>query len=129
MKATASQEMRRTPRTPKCSLMTSVMMNTTGQSITPAVKDSEPLCPNSRQSKGAMPSVSSSAKILTPTNSAISALVTKSPVSAMNSRASREATTAAAGLAGTAPDGPARFGSTHASSPRRLYEARRARPV
>ena len=34
--------MRRTPRTPKYSLMTSVMMNTTGQSITPAVKDSEP---------------------------------------------------------------------------------------
>ena len=129
MKATASQEMRRTPRTPKCSLMTSVMMNTTGQSITPAVKDSDPLCPNSRQSKGARPSVSSSAKILTPTNSAISALVTKSPVSAMNSRASREATTAAAGFAGTAPGGPARSVRLMHASPRRLYEGPRARPV
>src|SRR5688572_18930333 len=108
MKATASQEMSRTPRTPKCSLMTSVMMKTTGQSITPAVKDSDPLLPNSRQSKGARPSVSSSAKILTPTNSAIRALVTKSPVSATNSRASREAMTTAAMFVGTAPGGPAR---------------------
>ena len=129
MKATASQEIRRTPRTPKCSLMTSVMMNTIGHSITPAVKDSDPLCPNRRQSKGARPSVSSSAKILTPTNSAIRALVTKSPASAMNSRASREATTAAAGFAGSVPGGPARSASTHASSRRRLYEAPRARPV
>jgi hypothetical protein len=102
MKATASQEISRTPRTPKCSLMTSVMMKTTGQSITPAVNDNEPLCPNSRQSNGATPSVSSSANILTPTNSAMMALVTKSPVSVMKSRASREATIAAA-----APDGPA----------------------
>ena len=107
MKPTASQEMSRTPRTPKCSLMTSVMMNTTGQSITPAVNDSEPLCPNRRQSNGAMPSVSSSAKILTPTNSAIRALVMKRPASARKRRASREATIAAAGSAGAAPIRPA----------------------
>ncbi len=83
MNPTASHEMKRTPRRPKCSLMMSVMMNTIGQSITPAVKDSEPVWPNSRQSNGATPSESSSAKILTPTNSAISALVMKRPASAM----------------------------------------------
>src|SRR5688572_18824335 len=108
MKATASQEMSRTPRTPKRSLMTSVMMKTTGHNITPAVKDREPLCPNNRQLNEATPSVSSSAKILTPMNSAIRALVMKSPVSAMKSRASREAMTAAAAPAGPASGGPAR---------------------
>ena len=40
--ATATQEMKRTPRTPKYSLMTSVMMNTNGQTITPAVKFNVP---------------------------------------------------------------------------------------
>jgi len=70
--------------------MMSVMMKTIGHSITPAVNDSEPLWPNRRQSNGASPSVSSSAKILTPTNSAISALVMNRPASAMNSRACRD---------------------------------------
>ena len=74
MKPTASQEMNRTPRTPKYSLMTSVMMNTIGHSITPAVNDSEPSGRTASSRSGAMPSVSSSAKILTPTNSATSAL-------------------------------------------------------
>jgi hypothetical protein len=89
MKPTASQEMKRTPRTPKYSLMMSVMMNTTGQSITPAVKDSEPDWPNRRQSNGGRPSVSSSAKIFTPMNSAMSAFVRNSPERTMNTRVER----------------------------------------
>jgi hypothetical protein len=50
------------------------MMNTNGHSKTPAVKFSVPPMPNSDQWNGAAPMLSSSAKILTPTNSAISAL-------------------------------------------------------
>ncbi len=126
MKPTASQDTSRTPRTPKCSLMTSVMMNTTGQSITPAVNDSDPAWPNSRQSKGSMPSVSSRAKILTPTNSAISALVTKRPASAMNRRASREASTTAAGPEGPGAECPAASASAM-SPPGRDYTRRPVR--
>lgn len=66
--------MKRTPRLPKNSLMVSVMMNTTGHNKVPAVKLSEPVWPNRFQFNGAMPSVSSSAKILTPMNSANAAL-------------------------------------------------------
>lgn len=43
-----------TPRTPKYSLMMSVMMNTTGHSTTPVVNDSEPDCPNSRVGRWAI---------------------------------------------------------------------------
>ena len=43
MRPTVSSEMKRTPRRPKYSLMTSVMMKTTGHSRTPAVKLSEPV--------------------------------------------------------------------------------------
>ncbi len=77
--STASHEMVRTPRTPKYSLMTSVITKTTGQISTPAVKLSDPLCPKRFQLKGAARAWSSSAKILTPTNSAISALARKNP--------------------------------------------------
>src|SRR5689334_17645672 len=65
------------------------MMKTTGHSSTPAVKLSEPDWPNSFHSNGAMPSVVSSAKILTPMNSAISALQTKIPVSTTKSFCAR----------------------------------------
>ena len=44
--------------------------NLFGQTMVPAVKLSEPLWPNRLHCSGAMPSVSSSAKILTPMNSA-----------------------------------------------------------
>ena len=81
--------MNRTPRRPKYSLMTSVMMNTIGQSSTPAVKDSEPVWPNRVQPKGSRPSVVSSAKILTPTNSAMIAFATKKPASTTKSREAR----------------------------------------
>jgi hypothetical protein len=87
--------------------MTSVMMNTIGQSIVPSVNDNDPVWPKSRQSKGSMPSVSSSAKTLTPTNSAITAFVTKRLASATRRRASREASAAAAGPAGPGADRPA----------------------
>ena len=78
--------MNRTPRRPKYSLMTSVMMKTTGHQSTPAVNESEPAWPNRLQPKGDRPSVASSAKILTPTNSAMIALATKNPVSTTKSR-------------------------------------------
>ena len=81
----------RTPRWPKNSLMMSVMMNTIGHSSVPAVKFSEPVCPNRFHSNGAMPSVSSSAKILTPMNSASTALTQKNAASTMNSRVARSA--------------------------------------
>jgi hypothetical protein len=74
----------RTPLRPKYSLMMSVITNTIGQSSTPAVKLSEPVCPNRFQSSGAMPSVSSSAKIFTPMNSAMIAFATKNPERTMN---------------------------------------------
>src|SRR6185436_18887774 len=90
MRPTAIHEIRRTPRTPKYSLITSVMMNTNGQTSTPAVKLSVPLMPNSDQLNGGAPSVASSAKIFTPTNSPISALVRKNPAREMNSRLARE---------------------------------------
>ncbi len=70
--------------------MTSVMMNTIGQISTPAVKLSEPCCPNRFQPNGGRPSVGSSAKIFTPTNSATIALPTKNAVSSMNRRVERE---------------------------------------
>ena len=54
--------------------MTSVIRKTNGHSSTPLVNDSEPLCPNRFQLNGVRPSVGSSAKIFTPTNSAIIAL-------------------------------------------------------
>ena len=70
--------------------MTSVMMKTIGQISTPAVKLSEPSCPNRFQPKGGRPSVVSSAKIFTPTNSATIALPTKNAVSSMNRRVERD---------------------------------------
>src|SRR6185436_4021776 len=81
--------MKRTPRTPKYSLMTSVKMNTNGHTSTPAVKLRVPSMPNSDQLNGCAPSVASSAKIFTPTNSPISALVRKNPDRKMNSRVAR----------------------------------------
>ncbi len=77
----AAYEIRRTPRRPKYSLMTSVRMKTIGQISTPAVKLSDPDWPNRFQPNGGRPSVVSSAKILTPTNSATTALPTKNAVS------------------------------------------------
>src|SRR5512139_680237 len=87
----AAYEMSRTPRRPKYSLMTSVRMKTMGQISTPAVKLSEPTWPNRFQSSESMPIVGSSAKILTPTNSATTALPTKNAVSRMKSRVERDA--------------------------------------
>ena len=52
MSPTAIHEISRTPRTPKYSLITSVMMNTNGQTSTPAVKLSVPSMPNSDQLNG-----------------------------------------------------------------------------
>ena len=69
--------------------MMSVMMNTNGHTITPAVKFSVPLMPNNDQLNGAAPTLASSAKILTPTNSPISALVRKKPARKMNRRVAR----------------------------------------
>ncbi len=69
--------------------MTSVMMNTNGHTSTPAVKFSVPSMPNNDQLNGGAPSVASSAKILTPTNSPISALVRKNPARKMNRRLAR----------------------------------------
>ena len=83
--------MNRTPRRPKYSLMTSVITNTIGHSSTPAVKLSEPDWPNRFQPNGGSPSVGSSAKIFTPTNSAMMALAAKNAASTMNSRVDREA--------------------------------------
>ena len=65
------------------------MMNTIGQSTVPAVKLSVPPCPNRFQCSGAIPSVSSSAKILTPMNSASTALAQKNAASATNRRVAR----------------------------------------
>ncbi len=81
--------MKRTPRLPKNSLMVSVMMNTTGHSRVPAVKLSEPVWPNRFQFSGAMPRVSSSAKIFTPISSASTALPQKNAASTMNNRTAR----------------------------------------
>jgi len=89
MKAAASQLIMRTPRLPKYSLTVSVMMNTIGHSRVPAVKFSEPLWPNRFHCSGAMPMVSSSAKILTPMNSASTALTQKNAARPMNSRVAR----------------------------------------
>ena len=69
--------------------MVSVRMNTIGHSSVPAVKLSEPVCPNRFHSNGAMPMVSSSAKILTPMNSASTALTQKNAASAMKSFTAR----------------------------------------
>ena len=55
----------------------------------PAVKLSEPVWPNRFHSSGAMPSVSSSAKILTPMNSASTALTQKNAARTMNRRVAR----------------------------------------
>ena len=85
----AAYETRRTPRRPKYSLMTSVRMKTMGQMSTPAVKLSDPCWPNKSQPNGGRPSVFSSAKILTPTNSATTALPTKNAVSRMKRRVER----------------------------------------
>ena len=71
--------------------MMSVITNTNGHNSTPAVNDSDPVCPNRFQFSGSTPSVPSSAKILTPMNSAISALATKNPDRIRNSRVAREA--------------------------------------
>ena len=79
----------RTPRLPKYSFTVSVMMNTIGHSSVPAVKFSEPLWPNRFHSNGAMPRVSSSAKILTPMNSASTALAQKNAARATNRRVAR----------------------------------------
>ena len=102
--ATVSQEMKRTPRRPKYSLMMSVIRNTNGQSSTPLVNDNEPVCPNRFQSNVDMPSVGSSANIFTPTNSAISALQTRNAASTTNSRAARESS-GAVSAAETPPSG------------------------
>ena len=69
--------MKRTPRLPKYSLTISVITNTIGHSRVPAVKFSEPVWPNRFHSSGAMPRVASSAKILTPMNSASTAVTQK----------------------------------------------------
>ena len=69
--------------------MMSVMMNTNGHSSTPAVKFSVPLMPNNDQWNGSAPTLASSAKIFTPTNSPISALVRKNPARKMNRRVAR----------------------------------------
>ncbi len=98
----AANEMNRTPRRPKYSLMTSVMMNTIGQTRTPAVKLSDPCCPNRFQPNGGRPSVDSSAKIFTPTNSATIALPTKKAVNATKSRVGRESNEALT-ISGPAP--------------------------
>src|SRR3954452_5473587 len=89
MSPTATHEMRRTPRTPKYSLMTSVMMKTNGHTSTPAVKFSVPEIPKMDQLNGGAPSVASRAKIFTPTNSPISAFVRKNPAKKMNSEGAR----------------------------------------
>ena len=65
------------------------MMNTIGHSSVPAVKLSEPVWPNRFHCNAAMPSVSSSAKILTPMNSASTALTQKNAARPMNNRVLR----------------------------------------
>src|SRR5512135_246541 len=82
--------MKRTPRRPKYSLTTSVITNTIGHSSTPAVKLRDPDCPNRFHPNGGKPSVVSSAKIFTPTNSAMIALAEKNAASTMNSRVGRD---------------------------------------
>src|SRR5688572_9298655 len=87
--------------------MTSVMMNTNGHTSTPAVKLSVPSMPNNDQLKGWAPMVASSAKILTPTNSPISALVRKKPARKMNSRLARRSVVRT--MASVATAQPAQF--------------------
>jgi hypothetical protein len=70
--------MKRTPFRPKYSLIISVIIKTTGHSNTPAVKLNERLVsPKNERFKGGMPINFSREKILTPMNSARSALATK----------------------------------------------------
>ncbi|MNW00929.1 hypothetical protein D3C71_1964870 [compost metagenome] len=69
--------------------MTSVIRNTTGHSKVPAVKLNEPVWPNRFHCSGAMPRVSSRAKILTPMNSASAALTQKNADNTMNKRSER----------------------------------------
>jgi hypothetical protein len=64
-------------------------MKMIGQSSTPAVKLNDPVWPNRLHPNGGRPSVVSSAKIFTPTNSATIALPTKKAVRPRNSRVER----------------------------------------
>ena len=83
---TVSQDRNFTPFFPKYSLITSVMMNTTGQSKTPADSCKEHSEPKIFQFKGSIPMVSSKEKIFEPMNSATRALATKNPAKIRNNR-------------------------------------------
>ena len=83
--------------------MVSVRMNTNGHSSVPAVKLSEPVWPNRFHSSGATPSVSSNAKILTPINSASTALAQNTAASTMKRRTARSSSVRAACMAQRSP--------------------------
>jgi hypothetical protein len=84
--------------------MTSVRMNTNGQSSTPAVKFSVPDTPSRLHLNGSAPRVASRAKIFTPTSSASTAFVTKNAASARKSRPAREVASDTVGALVTSAD-------------------------